>query len=166
MYSRDGKVIRSGTGAASTTAQSRFTKLKSKYEEDLFINGHTTVFGSYFHKGAFRWGYADDHSLTRNSYCTGLNGRIANDEANEWTYGTGVAGSAALAQARELLKHAPSLFDEVQDSSDSKLYIEPDSNMNIDPAKIRAALREQRSEEEVQENGSSERKRGFSSLSH
>ena len=81
--------------------------LKSKYEEDVFINGHTTVWGSYFHKGAFRWGYADDHSLMKKSYCTGENGRKANDEANEMRYGTGVAGSAALAQAREMLKSIP-----------------------------------------------------------
>jgi pre-mRNA-processing factor SLU7 len=39
--------------------------LISKYQEDIFINGHTTVWGSFFHKGAFRWGYADDHSLIR-----------------------------------------------------------------------------------------------------
>jgi hypothetical protein len=36
------------------------------------------------------------------------NGRRVNDEANEMKYGTGVAGSAALAQAREMLKIYPS----------------------------------------------------------
>ena len=33
----------------------------------------------------------------RASYCTGINGKIANDEVNEMKYDTGVAGSAALA---------------------------------------------------------------------
>ena len=38
--------------------------------------------GYYFHKGAFRWGFADDHSLIRNSYHTGVTSRAANDDAN------------------------------------------------------------------------------------
>jgi hypothetical protein len=45
--------------------------------------------GYYFHKGAFRWGFADDHSLIRNSYYTGVTRRAANDEANALQYGDG-----------------------------------------------------------------------------
>jgi hypothetical protein len=44
---------------------------------------------SPFHKGAWMWGYADDHSLLKQSYCTGETGRIA--------YGTGQAVSLAQA---------------------------------------------------------------------
>ena len=43
----------------------------------------------YFHKGAFRWGFADDHSLIRNSYYTGVTRRAANDEANALQCGDG-----------------------------------------------------------------------------
>ena len=88
-------------------AKPKQVPLKSKYEEDIHINGHTAVWGSYFHIGAFAWGYADDHSLIKNSYGTGLNGRKANDQALLFQYGTGVAGSAALAQARTMLKAMP-----------------------------------------------------------
>ena len=45
--------------------------------------------GRYFHKGAFRWGFADDHSLIRNSYYTGVTRRAANDEANALQCGDG-----------------------------------------------------------------------------
>jgi pre-mRNA-processing factor SLU7 len=138
IFTRDGNKIGKGAGKA-------YLNLKSKYEEDIFINGHTTVWGSYFHKGAFRWGYADDHSLMRNSYCTGMNGRIANDEANNMKYGTGEAGSAALAQAREMLKAIPKgISDQARLSAsrptNSKLYGEADQFKEIDKEKLKAAL--------------------------
>ena len=138
-YSRDGRLVKG-------PAKPKQVALKSKYEEDVFINGHTTVWGSYFHVGAFAWGYADDHSLIRNSYCTGEAGKRANDEANEMRYGTGTAGSAALAQARGILKAMPSgdgkssLSSVPPPSSRSKLYGEADPNAEIDQEKLKEAL--------------------------
>ena len=133
QYTREGRMIKG-------------TKLridqKSKYEEDVFINGHTVVWGSYFHKGAFRWGYADDHTLMKNSYYTGENGRIANDEANEMRYGTGIRGSAALAQARNMLKIVPSSERSSSSSvpyNSSALYGEADMNAKLDKEKVQAA---------------------------
>ncbi|GMH96779.1 hypothetical protein TL16_g13319, partial [Triparma laevis f. inornata] len=79
IFSRDGRVIKGG--------ETNKTIAKTKYAEDVHPNGHRCIWGSYFHKGAFRWGYADDHSLLKSSYCTGANGRIANDEANALKYG-------------------------------------------------------------------------------
>ena len=142
-YSRDGRA-KSGSGGSKTT----YMNQKSKYEEDVFINGHTSVWGSYFHKGAFRWGYADDHSLMKSSYCTGAAGRIANDEANEMRYGNGVAGSAALAQAREILKVIPqterasSLGNNGRPTS-SQFYGEADQFSKLDQEKLKNALREE-----------------------
>ena len=134
--------------------------LKSKYEEDVFINGHNTVWGSFFHKGAFRWGYADDHSLMRASYCTGINGKIANDEANEMKYGTGVAGSAALAQAREMLKTIPQgdsrKTGDIPRASNSKLYGEVDQFIELDKKKLKEAMAKQ---EEHEENGGDDKKK-------
>jgi pre-mRNA-processing factor SLU7 len=153
-YSRDGRVIK-GLAKVKRVAQ------KSKYEEDIFINGHTTVWGSYFHIGAFAWGYADDHSLIRSSYCTGANGRKANDEANAMQYGTGVAGSAALAQARGMLKamskgenaNTPDLY-----SSKSKLYGEADQKAEIDKEKVKAALEKYDREQSDKHKGDKKRK--------
>lgn len=70
-YARDGRVVR---GAAKAVA-------KSKYAEDVLTNNHTAIWGSYFDKRSFRWGYGDDHSLVQNSYSTGVEGRAANDHA-------------------------------------------------------------------------------------
>jgi pre-mRNA-processing factor SLU7 len=43
---------------------------KSRYgdAEDRFVNGHSSVFGSYFENG--RWGYACCHQLTEDCFCT------------------------------------------------------------------------------------------------
>merc|ERR1712038_2255294 len=152
-YSRDGRP-KNGTGPAKS-----YVNQKSKYEEDIFINGHNTVWGSYFHKGAFRWGYADDHSLMKNSYCTGAAGRAANDDANEMRYGTGVAGSAALAQAREILKAIPqternSTLSKTRPTS-SQHYGEADQFADIDKEKLKEALKKS---DEMKKTGGSKRK--------
>lgn len=152
-YGRDGRVLK-GPAKVKRVAQ------KSKYDEDIFINGHTTVWGSYFHMGAFAWGYGDDHSLIRSSYCTGATGRQANDEANEMRYGTGIAGSAALAQARGMLKAIPksdgaNTID--TSSSKSKLYGEADQKAKLDKEKVKAAL-------EKQDQDQSDKKRKYHSI--
>lgn len=155
-YSRDGRLVKSA--GATVKQQAR----ESKYEEDIYQNGHTTVWGSYFHKGAFMWGYADDHSLMKSSYCTGENGRIANDEAHEMQYGTGKAGSAALAKARGMLKAAPQGSSSVkqgltgQPVSRSKYYGEADPNADVDKEKLEEALK--RASGKQQDNADKKRK--------
>mmetsp|Transcript_17393 Transcript_17393/g.26391 ORF Transcript_17393/g.26391 Transcript_17393/m.26391 type:complete len:634 (-) Transcript_17393:2380-4281(-) len=154
-YTRDGRLIKGGVATKREA-------LISKYQEDVFVNGHKTVWGSYFHKGAFRWGYADDHSLIRNSYCTGENGRKVNDEANKMKYGTGVAGSAALAQAREMLKAIPAaerISSEHSQPTSSKFYGEADQKAVFDEKKLNAAL-----DKAAKESGA-ENKRKYNSLS-
>jgi pre-mRNA-processing factor SLU7 len=158
-YSRDGRVL------SSPAEQPKQRKaLVSKYEENVFINGHTTVWGSYFHKGAFTWGYADDHSLLKNSYCTGDNGRIANDEAHAMQYGTGQAGSALLAQVRQMLPPksvAPAANPSASNLvSRSKLYGSADPSLVLDERKVQEALQKKDGED----RGSSTSKRKYNSI--
>jgi len=168
-YTRDGRLVRPGEGGAAAASR-KMANLKSKYEEDVYINGHTSVWGSYFHKGAFAWGYADDHSLMKNAYCTGAAGRAANDEANEMRYGTGAAGSAAMAQAREMLKAVPAAERTAAAAaaaaakpSGSKMYGEANQHADLDKAKVRAALR--KAAEEDANNGGDDKKRKYNSIS-
>ncbi len=56
------------------------TETKSKYPEDVLINNHTSVWGSWWRD--FQWGYACCHSTVKNSYCTGEEGKLAFEEAN------------------------------------------------------------------------------------
>jgi pre-mRNA-processing factor SLU7 len=51
------------------------TVAKSKYPEDIYINNHASVWGSWW--SSFRWGYACCHSFIKNSYCTGDDGKRA-----------------------------------------------------------------------------------------
>ena len=53
---------------------------KSKYPEDILINNHKSVWGSWW--ANFQWGYACCHSTVKNSYCTGEEGKVAFEQAN------------------------------------------------------------------------------------
>lgn len=54
---------------------------RSKYLEDILIQNHTCVWGSWW--SHFQWGYACCHSTIKNSYCTGEEGKLAFEEANQ-----------------------------------------------------------------------------------
>jgi pre-mRNA-processing factor SLU7 len=62
---------------------------KSKYPEDVLINNHTSVWGSWWSN--FQWGHACCHSIVKNSYCTGEEGKKAFEEADRLRTG-GVFG--------------------------------------------------------------------------
>lgn len=51
---------------------------KSKYPEDVLINNHTSVWGSWWYES--KWGYACCYSTVKNSYCTGEEGKKAFEE--------------------------------------------------------------------------------------
>ncbi|XP_026686086.1 pre-mRNA-splicing factor SLU7-like [Diaphorina citri] len=44
-------------------------RMDSLYEENVYPNNHTSVWGSWWHNGV--WGYKCCHSFIKNSYCTG-----------------------------------------------------------------------------------------------
>lgn len=64
-YSRYGKIIK---------GQDRQV-IRSKYEEDIYPNNHTLIWGSYWQDG--KWGYKCCYSFIKNSYCTGESGKKA-----------------------------------------------------------------------------------------
>jgi pre-mRNA-processing factor SLU7 len=66
-YSRAGQVIHGKERAAT----------RSKYPEDVYVNNHTSVWGSWYDTGSNTWGYACCHSTVHISYCTGEAGKQA-----------------------------------------------------------------------------------------
>nr|POF16707.1 pre-mrna-splicing factor slu7 [Quercus suber] len=60
-------------------------KEKSMYAEDILINNHTSVWGSWWKD--FKWGYACCHSIVKNSFCTGEEGRHAVEQADALSKG-------------------------------------------------------------------------------
>ena len=69
------------------------TEEKSKYPEDVFPNNHTSVWGSWW--SDFQWGYSCCHSIVKNSYCTGEDGKRAFDEVGDVSYITGAPSEHA-----------------------------------------------------------------------
>lgn len=57
------------------------TEARSKYPEDVLTNNHKSIWGSWWTN--FRWGYACCHSVVKNSYCTGEEGKRAFEEAGK-----------------------------------------------------------------------------------
>ena len=84
----------------------------SKYPEDLLINNHTSVWGSWWSN--FKWGYACCHSVIKNSYCTGSQGREAFEEADKLRTG------GVLAE-EEPVKEIEWSFSEVAEKPDAEL---------------------------------------------
>lgn len=62
-YSRFGKIIKGEDKPI----------IRSRYEEDVFVNNHTTVWGSFWRDGV--WGFKCCESTIKNSYCVGENGK-------------------------------------------------------------------------------------------
>ncbi|KAJ7091220.1 Pre-mRNA splicing Prp18-interacting factor-domain-containing protein [Mycena epipterygia] len=63
-YSRTGQVIKGRERA----------KARSKYPEDVLVNNHTSVWGSWYDPSTDTWGYACCHSVVHVSYCSGQAG--------------------------------------------------------------------------------------------
>lgn len=70
-YDRAGRIVK---GQEKTVP-------KSKYEEDVFRNNHTTVWGSWWKD--HQWGYKCCKQFIRNSYCTGQAGIEAAEASAE-----------------------------------------------------------------------------------
>ncbi|KAF3780917.1 Pre-mRNA-splicing factor SLU7-A [Nymphaea thermarum] len=68
-YDRAGRIIKGQEKALP----------KSKYEEDVYINNHTSVWGSWWKD--HQWGYKCCRQTIRNSYCTGSAGIEAAEAA-------------------------------------------------------------------------------------
>lgn len=44
--------------------------VRSKYNEDVLNNGHTSVWGSWYNVETAQWGYKCCHNILKNAYCT------------------------------------------------------------------------------------------------
>ena len=119
------------------------------------IHGHECVWGSYFHKGAFRWGYADDHSLVKGYYYTGATGRAGNDAENAKKYGIGAAAiaaqlaakAAAISAAIKLAPKPPPAGERAagggERAKQSEMYGESATAVKLDKEKLQEALRKE-----------------------
>ena len=131
-------------------------KEKSMYPEDVMVHNHTAVWGSWWKD--FKWGYACCHSIVKNSFCTGEEGRKAAEEAEKFSRGltlptadeagNGVEISKAQAQAEEVKEepHVPNGVDapEKQRSDESRRRLE-EMKAGVTEAEMKKYLREKTS---------------------
>jgi pre-mRNA-processing factor SLU7 len=159
----------------------------ARYEEDVLINNHTAVWGSWWADGV--WGYACCHSTVKTSYCTGKAGEVAAAAATQQMVANleaKAAEKAADAEAEYQRRAVSTLSNAHLEKGDlwgSEAAAAGGANgATLDPEKVKAALKklEQR-ERELEEaaaaaggsgsghevangGGTAERKRGYNSL--
>nr|CAD7397709.1 unnamed protein product [Timema poppensis] len=102
-YSRYGKIVKGQEKQI----------IRSKYEEDVLINNHATVWGSFWSNG--RWGYKCCYSFVKNSYCTGDAGKSSGESS-------GVANNAPPASVEAVSR------SQISDREDSGSSSESDSS--------------------------------------
>ncbi|XP_014665838.1 PREDICTED: pre-mRNA-splicing factor SLU7-like [Priapulus caudatus] len=106
-YSRSGKVIRGQERGVA----------KSKYEEDIFSNNHSSVWGSWWHDGM--WGYRCCRGMLKMCYCTGERGIEATAQA-------GHTGTLAVRDTGE---------DDEEGEADGRNKVEEEEETSAGPAK-------------------------------
>mmetsp|Transcript_32136 Transcript_32136/g.32762 ORF Transcript_32136/g.32762 Transcript_32136/m.32762 type:complete len:636 (-) Transcript_32136:189-2096(-) len=149
QYSRDGRVVK---GAGKVVA-------RTKYEEDVYPNNHTSVWGSFYSKSRRCWGFACCHSLVRNSYCVGEKGKEANDSANNQTI--------TQQQERKMLDMKSSSERNGTSSlvKRSDVFGESSGSIALDEDKLQQAMRKaQEIEERNKKVDKDERKRAYNSM--
>lgn len=106
---------------------------KSKYPEDVLIQNHTSVWGSWWSN--FQWGYTCCHSTIKNSYCTGEEGKLAFEEANQRRTGGELDGL----RTRKAFEEAGSSLEPV---ADAKLGQEVEEDSKPEERAIKRSLAE------------------------
>mmetsp|Transcript_136714 Transcript_136714/g.380994 ORF Transcript_136714/g.380994 Transcript_136714/m.380994 type:complete len:587 (-) Transcript_136714:205-1965(-) len=69
-YSRDGRILKGRERAFA----------KSKYEEDVTVGNHSSIWGSWYNSATGLWGFACCHQTLKNSYCIPLKRHDAVEE--------------------------------------------------------------------------------------
>lgn len=118
---------------------------KSKYPEDVLINNHTSVWGSWWLN--FQWGYACCHSTIKNSYCTGEEGKVAFEEAKLIRTG-GELEALALQKAIEPPEAVPSEGED--DKADTQGTADGEKGEKVAKKRTLAEMKGGVSEEELE----------------
>lgn len=88
-------------------------KEKSMYAEDVLINNHTSVWGSWWKD--FKWGYACCHSIVKQSFCTGEEGKQAALEAEKFSHGLMLPSAEDADNATEVKQEAAHAEEEARE---------------------------------------------------
>lgn len=124
---------------------------QSKYAEDVLVNNHTAVWGSWWRD--FRWGYRCCHSTVKNSYCTGEEGRRAFEDADRVRTGGELAAEGEEVKAIEGARDAVDPAGEVAQGDSSRARRDDGDDVKPDGGPKKRTLAEMKggvSEEELE----------------
>ncbi|KAK2643649.1 hypothetical protein Ddye_018844 [Dipteronia dyeriana] len=118
---------------------------KSKYEEDIYINNHTSVWGSWWKD--HQWGYKCCQQTIKNSYCTG-------------TAGIGAAEAAADLMRANISRKATSedVAAPAQEKNLATWESDVPDDLIIDQKKLAKALKKQEDGRKKEETDERKRK--------
>ncbi|CAG9466178.1 unnamed protein product [Pedinophyceae sp. YPF-701] len=149
-YDRAGRVI-----------QGKEAKVVSRYEEDVFPQNHTSVWGSYWADG--QWGFACCRSTVRSSYCTGAAG-IEAKEAAAAQMQANMEADAQRRAAREAEGNDMGAAAAAHREARGLWGGQVEEGTELDPEKVKEALRRHEEREKAAAEGRDDRKRGYNSL--
>ena len=111
-------------------------KVKSRYEEDVLIHNHTSVWGSWWKDGS--WGFACCHQCDKKSYCIGSAGAAAVAESADLEMANMEAHAARSSEEEERKRRESKLNDYKGYVSDT-WGAETANPEKIDPVKVSRA---------------------------
>lgn len=145
-YDRFGRIISGSGGVGEVKAIAT-----SRYEEDVLVNNHTKIWGSYWNQG--KWGYACCHSCVKSSYCVGIKGIEDGKAAEELMIANMERAKERAQEKRE--DNSKKFAEKAKDiwGADAK-------DVQLDPAKLGEALKREderlRKEKQRREKGGTE----------
>jgi len=157
-YAQDGSLIRGREAVIP----------KSIYPEDVLINNHTGVWGSYWRDG--QWGYSCCHSFIRNSYCIGESGKLPpiefettlKSEKNGTTENNTSENGIEKVKKKKSKKHkSKSKEKEVSDSEEKEKKSTENEEMTLEEALKREEQKMKEADKILQ---CDERKRKYNSM--
>ncbi|KAG1663163.1 hypothetical protein FOA52_006060 [Chlamydomonas sp. UWO 241] len=148
-YDRNGRVVKG-----------QETKIRSRYEEDVCVNNHTAVWGSWWSDGT--WGYACCHQSVKNSYCTGAKGAQATAEVHD-AMAANMAARAGRDDAAYQKRREESKLNDYKGYAAGAWGSETADPASIDPEKVKAALKMLEEKEKAAMEGDAT-KRKFNSI--
>jgi pre-mRNA-processing factor SLU7 len=117
-----------------------------KYLESVFINNHSSVWGSWYDISTGTWGYACCHSTVHVSYCAGKAGIEATNASKAENLLASDAASTSATESRPsiaLAKDTPAPSDEVPEQNFSKKRM-GEGDVKLDKERLAQALSEER----------------------
>lgn len=144
--------------------------MKSKYEEDVLVNNHIFVWGSYWFLN--QWGYKCCHTFVKNSYCTGEAGKRANQEPPTSIEQQSVPADGLQTSSNDLFdKHRPGTEKKIDKSKKKEKKKEQkkkkrNGTKDIDIQRLKSALqKEETNQNEIERFFMlNERKRPYNSM--